>query len=73
MTFSDQDQEAMRQAVAQVMAHTPHLTSLGIVIELFAPHHVVVRRGGQLIFTEITATDQQGRTVAHALQTYRIA
>jgi uncharacterized protein (TIGR00369 family) len=31
-----------------------------------------VKRGKELIFTEITACDQEGRTVAHAVQTYRI-
>lgn len=31
-----------------------------------------VRRGKELIFTEITATDAQGNVVAHGLQTYRI-
>ncbi|HEX4161890.1 MAG TPA: hypothetical protein VHZ05_05295 [Acidimicrobiales bacterium] len=27
----------------------------------------------ELIFTEITATDQSGKVLAHGLQTYRIA
>jgi uncharacterized protein (TIGR00369 family) len=31
-----------------------------------------VRRGKELIFTEITATDADGAPVAHAIQTYRI-
>jgi uncharacterized protein (TIGR00369 family) len=31
-----------------------------------------VKRGRELIFTEITATDADGNVVAHALQTYRI-
>lgn len=31
-----------------------------------------VRRAKELIFTEITATDAEGRPVAHAVQTYRI-
>jgi uncharacterized protein (TIGR00369 family) len=31
-----------------------------------------VRRGKELIFTEITATDAAGAVVAHGLQTYRI-
>lgn len=31
-----------------------------------------VRRGRELIFTEITATDDAGAIVAHAVQTYRI-
>lgn len=31
-----------------------------------------VRRGRDLIFTEITASDPEGRTVAHGVQTYRI-
>lgn len=31
-----------------------------------------VKRGKELIFTEITATDSEGAVVAHALQTYRI-
>ena len=32
-----------------------------------------VKRGKELIFTEITATDGGGTVVAHAVQTYRIA
>ena len=32
-----------------------------------------VKRGKELIFTEITATDADGKVVAHAVQTYRIA
>jgi len=31
-----------------------------------------VKRGKELIFTEITATDPAGSVVAHAVQTYRI-
>lgn len=31
-----------------------------------------VRRGKELTFTEITATDADGNVVAHAVQTYRI-
>jgi len=32
-----------------------------------------VRRARELIFTEITATDDSGKVLAHGLQTYRIA
>lgn len=35
-------------------------------------HATTVKRGRELIFTEITATDADGRVVAHAVQTYRI-
>ena len=35
-------------------------------------HARAVRRGRELTFTEITATDGDGNVVAHALQTYRI-
>ena len=35
-------------------------------------HATAVKRGRELIFTEITATDADGALVAHALQTYRI-
>jgi len=35
-------------------------------------HARTVRRGKELTFTEITATDAAGNVVAHALQTYRI-
>ena len=35
-------------------------------------HARTVRRGRELIFTEITATDAEGAVVAHAVQTYRI-
>jgi uncharacterized protein (TIGR00369 family) len=36
-------------------------------------HARAVKRGKELIFTEITATDADGKVVAHAVQTYRIA
>ena len=32
----------------------------------------VVRRGKELTFTEMTATDADGNVVAHGVQTYRI-
>ena len=35
-------------------------------------HARAVRRGKELTFTEITATDPDGNVVAHAIQTYRI-
>lgn len=35
-------------------------------------HARTVRRGRELTFTEITATDDDGEVVAHAVQTYRI-
>ena len=35
-------------------------------------HAQTVKRGKELIFTEITATDADGSVVAHAVQTYRI-
>ena len=35
-------------------------------------HARTVRRGKELTFTEITATDAEGKVVAHAVQTYRI-
>ena len=35
-------------------------------------HAKAVRRGKELTFTEITATDADGSVVAHAVQTYRI-
>ena len=35
-------------------------------------HGRTVRRGRELTFTEITATDADGKVVAHAVQTYRI-
>lgn len=35
-------------------------------------HASTVKRAKELIFTEITATDADGRPVAHAVQTYRI-
>jgi uncharacterized protein (TIGR00369 family) len=35
-------------------------------------HGRAVKRGRELTFTEITATDAEGTVVAHALQTYRI-
>jgi uncharacterized protein (TIGR00369 family) len=35
-------------------------------------HARTVRRGKELTFTEITATDAEGKVVAHGVQTYRI-
>jgi uncharacterized protein (TIGR00369 family) len=35
-------------------------------------HARAVRRGKELTFTEITATDSEGNVVAHGIQTYRI-
>ena len=35
-------------------------------------HARTVRRGKELTFTEITATDADGKVVAHGVQTYRI-
>jgi uncharacterized protein (TIGR00369 family) len=35
-------------------------------------HARTVKRGRELVFTEITATDADGKVVAHALQTYRL-
>ncbi|MGQ0831078.1 MAG: PaaI family thioesterase [Microthrixaceae bacterium] len=35
-------------------------------------HASTVRRGKELTFTEITATDADGNVVAHGVQTYRI-
>jgi uncharacterized protein (TIGR00369 family) len=35
-------------------------------------HARAVKRGKELTFTEITATDADGNVVAHAIQTYRI-
>jgi uncharacterized protein (TIGR00369 family) len=35
-------------------------------------HGRTVKRGRELIFTEITASDADGNVVAHAVQTYRI-
>jgi len=32
-----------------------------------------VRRARELVFTEITATDDSGKVLGHGLQTYRIA
>ena len=36
-------------------------------------HATTVRRARELIFTEITASDETGKVLAHGLQTYRIA
>ena len=35
-------------------------------------HARTIKRGRELIFTEITASDGDGAVVAHAVQTYRI-
>lgn len=36
-------------------------------------HGRTARRARELVFTEVSATDDAGRMVAHAVQTYRIA
>lgn len=139
--LSEDEQQARRRAVADMMPKTPFLASLGIVFDRYEPDDVVirlpfradltndgtyyhggvvasvldtagaaaawsnhdftkgtrastiamsvqyvgaakrsdlvctartVRRGKELTFTEITAADDEGRPVAHAVQTYRI-
>ncbi len=139
--LSEEQQQARRRAVAELMPTTPFLAGLGIVIERFEPdeatirlpfredltndgtyyhggviasvidttgalaawsnhdfdkgarastiamsvqyvgackrsdllcHAKAVRRGKELTFTEITATDSEGNVVAHGVQTYRI-
>lgn len=140
-TLTEDQQQAHRQAVRDVMPKTPYLASLGIVFERYEPdeatirlpfrkdltndgtyyhggviaavldttgaaaawsnhdfnkgsrastvslsvqyvgackrsdlicHGRAVRRGKELTFTEVTATDADGNVVAHAVQTYRI-
>jgi uncharacterized protein (TIGR00369 family) len=139
--LSEQEQQAMRQAVPKTMLGTPYLAWLGLHFERYEPDEVVmrltfrpeltndgtyyhggvvaaaldtagaaaawsnhdfnkgtrastvamslqyvgaakksdlvchgrvVRRGRELTFTEITATDAAGVVVAHGVQTYRI-
>lgn len=41
-------------------------------VDLLCAAHTV-RRARELIFTEITVTDESGRILAHGVQTYRIA
>ena len=141
MSLSEEEQQRRRAAVRDLMATTPFLAGLGIVIERYEPDEVTVRlpfradltndgtyyhggviasvvdtagaaaawsnhdfdkgarastvamsvqyvgacqgsdlvchartvkRGKELTFTEITATDASGTVVAHAVQTYRI-
>ncbi|MGH9213229.1 MAG: PaaI family thioesterase [Acidimicrobiales bacterium] len=141
MGLSEEDQQARRRAVAELMPKTPYLAGLGIVVDRYEPDQVTVRlpfrqdltndgtfyhggvvasvidtagaaaawsnhdfdkgarastiamsiqyvgacrssdllchartvrRGKELTFTEITATDADGAVVAHAVQTYRI-
>ncbi|GAC1533818.1 MAG: PaaI family thioesterase [Acidimicrobiales bacterium] len=139
--MDEAEQNARRQAVAELMVKTPFLAGLAVVFDRFEPDDVVlrlpfradltndgtfyhggvvasvidtagagaawsnhdftkgtrastiamsvqyvgaakqsdlfcsaqtIRRAKELIFTEITATDADGRPVAHAVQTYRI-
>lgn len=139
--LSDEEQDARRAAIRDLMPRTPYLAGLGIVIDRYEPDEVTVRlpfrkdltndgvvyhggvigavidtagaaaawsnhdftkghrastvtlsiqyvgtaresdllcharavrRGKELTFTEITATDSGGKVVAHGLQTYRI-
>jgi uncharacterized protein (TIGR00369 family) len=139
--LTEEEQQARRNAVADLMPTTPFLAGLGILIERYDPdqasirlpfredltndgtyyhggviasvidttgalaawsnhdfdkgarastiamsvqyvgackrsdllcHARAVRRGKELTFTEITATDADGKVVAHAVQTYRI-
>ena len=141
MELSEDEQQARRRAVPEVMTRTPFLAGLGIVFERYEPDDVrirlpfredltndntyyhggviaavmdtagaaaawsnhdfdkgarastvamsiqyvgackrsdlvsearTVRRGRELTFTEITATDADGAVVAHGVQTYRI-
>jgi uncharacterized protein (TIGR00369 family) len=140
--LNEEQQQARRQAVRDLMPTTPFIAGLGLAIDVYEPDHAVVRlpfradltndgtyyhggviasaidtagacaawsnhdfdkgtrastvamtvqyvgackqsdllcdaravkRGKELIFTEITATDADGKIVAHAVQTYRIA
>jgi len=140
--MTEDQQQAHRRAVAELMPRTPFLAGLGIVFDRYEPDDVVlrlpfradltndgtyfhggviasaidtagaaaafsnhdftkgtrastiamsiqyvgackksdllchgrtVRRGKELIFTEITATDSDANVVAHGVQTYRIA
>lgn len=139
--MTEDDQQARRQMVVDLMPKTPFIASLGLIIERFGPDEATVRipfnptltndgtyyhggvvaaaidtcgavaawsnhdfekgtrastvgmsvqyvgackrsdllcharaikRGKELIFTEITATDADGKVVAHGIQTYRI-
>jgi uncharacterized protein (TIGR00369 family) len=141
VALTDDQQQAKRRAVAELMVATPYLAGLGIVFERYEPddvlvrlpfrtdltndgiyyhggviasvmdtagaaaawsnhdfdkgsrastvgmsiqyvgacktsdllcHGATVRRGKELTFTNITATDSDGRVVAHGVQTYRI-
>jgi uncharacterized protein (TIGR00369 family) len=141
MPLTEEEQNARRAAVVEIMPATPFLKGLGIVFDRYEPDDVVlrlpfredltndgvyyhggviasvvdtagaaaawsnhdfdkgarastislsiqyvgackksdlvcaartVRRGKELTFTEITATDPAGKVVAHAVQTYRI-
>ena len=141
MELSDEEQQARRRAIAEMMPKTPFIAGLGIVFDRYEPddvtlrvpfredltndgtyyhggviasvidtagaaaawsnhdfakgtrastismsvqyvgackrsdllcHARTVRRGKELTFTEITATDADGAIVAHAVQTYRI-
>ena len=139
--LTEEEQNARRQAVPNVMRSTPFISGMGLVFDRYEPDDVLVRlpfkeeltndgtyyhggviaavidtagaaaawsnhdfdkgarastislsvqfvgaakrtdlvcaartvkRGKELTFTEITASDENGRTVAHAVQTYRI-
>ena len=139
--LTEEEQNARRRAVPQVMLSTPYISGLGLVFDRYEPEDVLIRlpfreeltndgtyyhggviaavidtagaaaawsnhdfdkgarastisltvqfvgaakrsdllcaartikRAKELIFTEITASDGEGRTVAHAMQTYRI-
>ncbi len=140
--ISEEENERRRQALPAVFLATPHVASLGVVIERYEPDDVLlrlpfredltndgsnyhggvvataldtagglaawsghdfskglraatvslsvqylagadgsdlwaagraVRRGRELVFCEMEATDTAGRVLAHALQTYRLA
>lgn len=141
MPLSDEEQQARRRAVAELVPSTPFIAWLGVTFDRYEPDDVVLRvpfrpeltndgvvyhggviasaldtagaaaawsnhdfdrgvrattvsmsvqyvgvcrqadlvctartvkRGKELVFTEITAADPDGRPVAHAVQTYRI-
>jgi uncharacterized protein (TIGR00369 family) len=141
VALTEEEQQARRQAIRDLMPATPFLKGLGVVFDRYEPDDIVlrlpfradltndgtyyhggvvasaidtagaaaawsnhdfdkgarastismsvqyvgackksdllclartVRRGKELTFTEITATDSDGKVVAHAVQTYRI-
>jgi len=70
VAFSNHDFERGVRASTVSLALQYVATSAGSDLHC---HATTIKRGRELIFTEITASDSAGKVLAHGIQTYRIA